>query len=256
MMEPETMMRSASASPFEPVIPIRAHEYVAEQIRRHVKLRLVAPGKPLPSERSLAAQFEVGRPTIQMALRLLEAERLVEVRRGRTGGTFVLDIGKNEDARFEQTARILGRRDEIEQLLVFRDAIEPEIVAVTCATRDADDLEHMRAVVAALDAASGEVEYMRLDTELHLAFAAATRNRFLTQAGEQVRSGLNDVIAMLPESDIWHTRIRQEHHALLKAIEERDQETARIVMRAHTEHTRTGVHAVMTAIGRLALSGS
>ena len=78
---------------FAPVTPLRAHEYVAEQIRRHITLHIVGPGQSLPTERELVEQFEVGRPTIQMALRLLEAEGLVETRRGRKGGTFVLGPG-------------------------------------------------------------------------------------------------------------------------------------------------------------------
>src|SRR3954452_21058009 len=67
----------------------KAHEYVAEQIRRHIALRLIAPGESLPSERELAAMFGVGRPTIQLAVKDLAADRLVESRRGRRGGTFV-----------------------------------------------------------------------------------------------------------------------------------------------------------------------
>jgi len=35
---------------FDPIQQLRAHEYVAEQIRRHIALRLVAPGESLPSE--------------------------------------------------------------------------------------------------------------------------------------------------------------------------------------------------------------
>ena len=71
---------------------LRAHEYVAEQIRRHIGLRLIQPGEALPSERELASLFGVGRPTIQHALRLLEAGRLVEARRGRLTGGGVFDL--------------------------------------------------------------------------------------------------------------------------------------------------------------------
>ena len=70
---------------FEPIQQLRAHEYVAEQIRRHIALRLIRPGESLPSERELATLFGVGRPTIQQAMGLLEADHLVEARRGRRG---------------------------------------------------------------------------------------------------------------------------------------------------------------------------
>src|SRR5260370_39200733 len=71
---------------FERIQQLRAHEYVAEQIRRHISLRLIKPGESLPAERELAVIFGVGRPTIQHALRMLEATGLVEARRGPTRG--------------------------------------------------------------------------------------------------------------------------------------------------------------------------
>ena len=55
----------------------KAHEYVAEQIRRHIALRLIAPGESLPSERRLAAMFGVGRPTVQLALKELDERERV-----------------------------------------------------------------------------------------------------------------------------------------------------------------------------------
>ena len=76
--------------PFERIDPPRAHEIVAEQIRRHVGLRLIGRGDALPPERELARTFGVGRATVQQALRELEADGLVVSRRGRHGGTFVM----------------------------------------------------------------------------------------------------------------------------------------------------------------------
>jgi DNA-binding FadR family transcriptional regulator len=239
---------------FAPVTPIRAHEYVAEQIRRHIKLRLTGPGKALPSERELVKQFGVGRPTIQLALRLLEAERLIEVRRGRNGGTFILGPVDDEDARFEQVARILRRRAEIEELLDFRDTVEPQIAAAAARARRAADLKRLRAAVKALDASSEEAGYMRYDTELHLGIGAATHNRFLAAAAEEIRHGLNEVISLLPESEVWHTRVAEEHHALLDAINARDDIAAADLMRTHAAHSREGVHAVLAAIKRGSLS--
>jgi DNA-binding FadR family transcriptional regulator len=241
---------SRGETEFDPVNQVRAHEYVAEQIRRHIKLHLVGPGEALPSERELVRQFGVGRPTIQMALRLLEAEHLIEVRRGRNGGTFILAPIEDQDARYELIARIRRRQPEIEELLDFREVIEPAIAGVAANKRRQVDLKKMRAALRELDAASNEAGYMRYDTELHLALAAATYNRFLTSSAEEVRRGLNDVISLLPESDVWQGRIGDEHHRLVDAIEQRDGAAATEVMRVHVAHTRQGVLAVLAAIKR------
>jgi DNA-binding FadR family transcriptional regulator len=95
---------------FSPIQPLRAHEYVAEQVHRHIALRLIAPGESLPPERELAAIFGVGRPTVQHALRVLEAEHLVETRRGRRGGTFVTAPDEDAGAMDDLMARVLRQR--------------------------------------------------------------------------------------------------------------------------------------------------
>ena len=237
------------AARFTPVVQVRAHEYVAEQIRRHIQLRLSGPGDALPAERELAKQFGVGRPTIQMALRLLEAEQLIEARRGRGGGTFILARGEEEERR-EQIAGVARDRERLAELLDYRLAVEPEIAAAAALNRDRGDLRRLHDALAALDRAGDEVGYMRHDTELHLALGIATHNRYLDAAAEEIRSGLNGLISLLPETDVWHQRVGEEHHALIDAIEQRQGEAAAKLMRRHVEHTHDGAHAVLAAIGR------
>lgn len=235
---------------FDRIRQQRAHEYVAEQIRRHISLRLVSPGKALPPERDLARQFGVGRPTIQLALRLLEAEHLLEVRRGRTGGTFVSQPARDEQAAAELVARALRRRDEIEELLEYRGAVEPIVARLAARRRRQSDLRAMRLEVRGMQQAPTEGEYMRHDTQLHFAIATAARNRFLAKAVEDTRTGLNDVISLLPESEVWHARIDDEHGELIAAIERRDGDAAQQAMHEHVANSEQGVRALLAAIGR------
>jgi len=235
---------------FDPIQQLRAHEYVAEQIRRHIALRLVAPGEALPSERELAAMFGVGRPTIQHALRLLEADRLVEARRGRQGGTFVTHPAEGSPVKDELIARLLRRRDELDELLVYRRAVEPTVTRIAARTRTEADLGAMRDTIAKMVRASAEPEYMRLDTEFHLAVARATRNRHLTSAIEEIRMELNDALSLLPESETWHRRISGEHEAIFDAIEGRDPDAAGAAAELHVANSDKGVRAVLAAIGR------
>lgn len=235
---------------FDRIRQQRAHEYVAEQIRRHISLRLVSSGEALPSERDLARQFGVGRPTIQLALRLLEAEHLIEARRGRGGGTFVCQPARNTQAAAEQVARARRRRREIEELLDYRGEVEPIVARLAAERRRQADLRAMRRQVRGMDEAATETDYMRHDTQLHLAVAAATRNRFLAQAIEETRTGLNDVISLLPESAVWHERIADEHTELLAAIEAQDGAAAQRAMKEHVANSEQGVRALLSAIGR------
>jgi DNA-binding FadR family transcriptional regulator len=74
---------------------VKAAERVAAELRREIVTGDLRPGDRLPSEKELQAQFEISRPTLREALRLLEAESLIEVVRGQHGGARVtkLNIG-------------------------------------------------------------------------------------------------------------------------------------------------------------------
>jgi DNA-binding FadR family transcriptional regulator len=245
--------RRRSSVRFAPIHQLRAHQYVAEQIRRHIALRLIAPGESLPSERELAAMFGVGRPTVQHALRLLEADRLVDTRRGRHGGTFVVRPSENELVMDELIARVARNREELHELLVYRRAVEPVVARIAATTRRRDDLRAMRSAASSASRAARaalEDESMRHDTEFHFAVARATRNRFLARVIEELRVALNDALTLLPESDVWHRRIDEEHRAVIEAIEARDDQAAEEAMTIHVANAEQGVRAVLAAVGR------
>ncbi|MFI5281859.1 MAG: FadR/GntR family transcriptional regulator [Candidatus Dormibacterales bacterium] len=238
---------------FEPIQQIRAHEYVADQIRRHIALRLIKPGEALPAERELAIMFGVGRPTIQHALRLLEASGLVEARRGRAGGTFISRQDQDSLAVDGLIVRVMRDRKELEDLLQYRRLIEPATARVAAGSRRQADLAAMRRAIRGMAAATTEPEYMRHDTDFHIALARATGNSVLAATIEDIRMRLNDAMTLLPESDSWHRRITGEHEALLAAIEEGDAETAERAMDEHVSHSEQGLRAVLAAIGRRGL---
>jgi DNA-binding FadR family transcriptional regulator len=235
---------------FAPIQPLRAHEYVAEQVHRHIALRLITPGESRPSERELAATFGVGRPTIQHALRLLEADRLLETRRGRGGGTFVSAPFEDSAATDDLITRVLRQRQELEQVLVYRRILEPNVAREAARTRRREDLTIMTRAIQAMAEATREPEYMRHDTEFHLSVARATRNTFLLRAIEDVRTVLNDAMSLLPESDTWHRRLSGEHDAIVSAIAARDGEAAAQAMDLHVAASELSVRAVMSAIKR------
>jgi GntR family transcriptional regulator, transcriptional repressor for pyruvate dehydrogenase complex len=235
---------------FERIRQVRAHEYVAEQIRRHIALRLIKPGEALPAERELAGMFGVGRPTIQHALRLLEAAGLVEARRGRHGGTFITRPGDDSLAADDLIVRVMRQRKELEDLLMYRRLIEPAVARVAAGTRRSGDLTAMRRAISGMAKATSEPDYMRHDTDFHLAVAQATGNAFLTRAIEEIRMRLNDAMTLLPESEAWHLRISGEHEELLGAIETQDADVAETVMQEHVANSEQGLRAVLAAIRR------
>ncbi|MCO5090034.1 FadR/GntR family transcriptional regulator [Bosea sp. (in: a-proteobacteria)] len=116
---------------------------LAGNLQRAILKGDFAVGSSLPSERELMANFGVSRTTVREALRILGAHGLVEVRRGRRGGSYVsnersnsllksLDLFiKNQDIRFID-------------LVFAREGIEPAAAAqaaITCTREQLADLK-------------------------------------------------------------------------------------------------------------------
>lgn len=83
---------SIAGEPAPPVTRLRipkAAEVVADEIRKQIVRGDLREGESLPSEVALTEYYGVSRPTLREAFRVLEAERMITVRRGARGGAIV-----------------------------------------------------------------------------------------------------------------------------------------------------------------------
>jgi DNA-binding FadR family transcriptional regulator len=122
-------------------------ELVAGTLRRMVVDGQLKDGDFLPNEAELMAHFGVSRPTLREAVRVLESERLVEVRRGSRTGARVRVPGP------EVVARPAGLLLElsgatIADLMTARSGIEPmaaRLLAESGTAEAFDELDQMLA---------------------------------------------------------------------------------------------------------------
>src|ERR1700742_3846143 len=77
-------------SVFAPVPVRNAFEVTVERLAQSIRLGVLADGEQLPPERELADLLGVSRVTLREAIKALREGGLVESRRGRGGGTFVV----------------------------------------------------------------------------------------------------------------------------------------------------------------------
>ncbi|MFC4949729.1 FadR/GntR family transcriptional regulator [Pseudonocardia sp. GCM10023141] len=226
----------------------RAHEYVAEQIRRQIGLGIIAPGEALPPERELARLFGVGRVTVQLAVGVLEADRLIETRRGRGGGSFVLAPSKREGTLDYRVLEVAQSADLIREAIEYRMVVEPAAARIAARLRTESQLAEIRLAAQRLGDATNDAEFMREDTAFHLAIARATGNRFVFAALEQTRLHLNALLALLPESPAWHRLSVEEHDGVLAALAEQDGDAAESLMREHVERTGRSMHSLLKSL--------
>src|SRR6201992_2066180 len=86
---------------FSPVPVRHAFEVTVERLGQSIRLGVLAAGEQLPPERELAATFGVSRVTLREAIKALRDGGLVESRRGRGGGTFVVSPKAARPRRYE-----------------------------------------------------------------------------------------------------------------------------------------------------------
>jgi GntR family transcriptional repressor for pyruvate dehydrogenase complex len=73
----------------EPLRTARMADLVAQRLRERIINGTLQDGDDLPREADLLAEFGVSRPSMREALRILETEGIIRIRRGRIGGAAV-----------------------------------------------------------------------------------------------------------------------------------------------------------------------
>ncbi len=255
MTRPETLRHkppapgSATTRPrFARVEQHRAHEYVAEQLRRQITLGLIQVGEKLPPERDLLQSFGVSRFTVQQALNLLESEGLVAARRGRGGGTFVIGAPRSAGGKQRLIARIRRDRTVIAEAMACRLEVEPAAAALAAGQRTEEDLTAVRELLSRARGTSDDREFTNLDAQFHLMIVEASRNRFLRDVVERVRLAITDAILVLPETPLWQGKSLREHQEVLRAIEAQNAQAARRAMASHVGHTARSISALLDTV--------
>ncbi|MFH8801645.1 FadR/GntR family transcriptional regulator [Streptomyces sp. NPDC017936] len=217
--------------------PVRAgngFEEALEQILQVVRLGLVPGGERLPAERDLAERLGISRVTLREVLKVLQEQGLVEARRGRYGGTFVLP---RTDAGGEDELRRRVAEVDIEDVLRFREVLEVGAAGL-CAAHGltAEQAARLREALARTRDAP-LTDYRRQDTLLHLTLAELCGSPSLATRYAAVRATVNDLLDCIPllVRNLEHSQ--RQHAALVEAVLDGDAEGARETMREHCAGT-------------------
>ncbi len=176
----QTYTRPALERPFEPVSTRRTFEEAVEQIADKVRSGDLAPGDRLPSERHLAAQMRISRPTVREAVRMLTEAGVLEVRRGQSGGIFVLsELVPRELLHSSWEVRV----SEVSGVLEARRLLEPRVAQLAAVHAGEADfaamqgtIDRKRELARGPDFLRHEDLFLQLDLKFHLIIARATGN--------------------------------------------------------------------------------
>jgi GntR family transcriptional repressor for pyruvate dehydrogenase complex len=172
--------RAGLESAFGPVATRRTFEEAVEQIAVKVKSGDLHVGDRLPSERELAAQMRISRPTLREAVKVLGEAGVLEVRRGQSGGIFVAsELIPRELLQSRSEIRV----GEVAGVLEARRLLEPRVAQLAAVHAGDEDFAAMQDTIDRQRELAGQDDFLRhedlflaLDLKFHLAMARATRN--------------------------------------------------------------------------------
>lgn len=215
-----------SCTALTPVRLTNAADQIAQRLVGAIALGEFAPGDRLPPVPQLASCLQVNATSIREALQRLAAEGYIEIRRGRNGGSFVLDGWR---AVAEQASQhvLLSERDALQELIDLRRIIGPAIAATAARRRTNQESAAIEAALrdyAMADRSCATCYAAR--HALHTAIVSATHNAYLVhlslQLGAKIRMSCPTDLC-LPES---RSACLCEHTQIVDAVLKGDAEQA------------------------------
>jgi DNA-binding FadR family transcriptional regulator len=244
----QVLDESAPAPVLRPVrIPTAAIE-VADQLITAVAVGEFLPGDRLPVERELAQMLGVSRPSVREAISRLQAAGIVEIRRGRLGGTYVRESWTEASAAAVRRT-LLPRWDEFEQLFDLRGLVEEMVARTAAARRKDEDIEQIRQALARYESARSVREEHSADNAFHQAVVNATGNPQIVALSRDLLTRVTLGLAVEPwtEDPSVYERTMREHIMLGEAIIAGEVEHAGEIAR---EHFTITAHTLREALSR------
>ncbi len=241
--QPEEANRRAVALLRGSVPSSNVFETTVERLRRSIKLGLFRPGQQIPTERELTELIGVSRTTVRSAIKVLVTAGFLEVRRGRSGGTFVSEtppIQKDESSDYGHSA------EEINQFFDRRLVVEAGIVALATQRISQTNLATLRQLVGAMAEQVGDRNRFReTDVQFHIALAEATENDWLIQQAAEIQAILGELIEMIPPSEEALTNSNMQHAKIVSFLAKTEPDNAREAMAEHVAGSVRFLHGLL-----------
>jgi DNA-binding FadR family transcriptional regulator len=229
-------------------MPSRVDE-ITDRLVTAIAIGEYLPGARLPVERELAASLGVGRMTVRAALARLVERGLLETRRGRGGGSYVVDQwpeSSTEAVRRTLSMRLGELRDQCDAICRMHGAV----CRAAAEARTVTDVADMRDALELYRTADSGLEAQQADSRLHLTIMNAAHSPVL----KQVLVDLEASVSIGAPAHLWgepttmremELRSLHEHEELIDAIAHGRADDADAMARAHVgidfEHIATAM---------------
>jgi len=221
---------------FEPIRPKKISEEIVDQVQQLIARGDLKPGERIPSERELAIQLGVSRPSVREALMVLEATGFIESRQG--GGTFVRTL--TETTLTDPLARLMEQKDPrmLHALAEVRMGLESWSAYLAAQRAEDREIEELRNIYRTMEeqAANGGWD-ADVDARFHYVITGATHNTVQVHVLDTIHTLFHTTI-QVALTEFYRKAgylelLLSQHREILDAIAARDPERARQKMLAH-----------------------
>lgn len=173
----------------------RLSDRIGNELKRMILDGELKRGVKLPTEERIAGQLKVSKVTIREALKNLETEGLIEKRRGIHGGSFVAHPGTEKMGEWFGNYFRVGMITP-EELVDFRQTLEPVLAALAAERRTSKDLRAIKAVIDEIDQGvrRGEASTPKA-LEFHRLIGDACQNRLISMVMEASVKVFQEILA-------------------------------------------------------------
>lgn len=223
-------------------------EQVAQRLADGIALGVLEAGERLPSEPELVRRFGVALITVREALGILRAAGVLETRRGRGGGSFVVGqaVGRSDmlDARVRRLSPM-----ELADLAVLFGALASASAAAAAERSMEDEVARVVRWLEEADYSSSAAARMN-QGGFQLELAVLSQSPRLVR--EQIRLQADSGSVLLAGLDDETTRgeVRAADRRILRAVQRRQPRAARTAVEALTDVLLQRVLAQRIAIAR------
>jgi len=236
----------------------RQSDYRAEPVGKSMHGRIVrelglailggelAPGDRLPAESELIASYEVSRPVLREAVRVLVAKGLV-VSRQRAGA---LERPRSDWHLLDPdvlTWMIQTRPapEFVATLMAVRRIFEPAAAALSARVASDAALQGIHEAYSRMEAATTADELLEPDLAFHRRIAEATDNDLLAYIGNMLSLALRESIKLSSRLPNTHALSLPRHKAILTALLARDPRAAHQASLVQLEETREDLNQIL-----------
>lgn len=225
----------------EPITTKRIYQEIIGKFVEFIANDEIQVGDKLPSERELCERFQVSRPSVREALRVMQTIGLVDIRAG--GGAYLTEF--NLGPFLDLLAPLFLKRKNFGlELLEVRQILEVRAAELAAEQSDTTAVRKLSSILRGMEDADSKdyEEGVKWDVAFHKALFECTNNIVLIKGSELVNSlieiSITDARKLVLEHAETPDQLYEEHKTILAAIREQAPEKASEAMKRHLEMVR------------------